>query len=87
MGTADDIACFHRFIGSRVDLGVADAIVYARCRDLIRMAGDFEANFVALTHVANNGHFLGQVYPVLRPLLTCKNLHIIGSRLLMLYRV
>ena len=57
VGTADDIACFHRFIGARVDLGVADAIVYARCRDLIRMAGDFEANFVSLTHVANNGHF------------------------------
>ncbi|KAL1818534.1 hypothetical protein ACET3Z_013403 [Daucus carota] len=46
---------------AKVDLGVADAIVYARCRDLIRMAGDFEANFVALTHVANNGYFLTKV--------------------------
>lgn len=47
------------FIGS--DLGVADTIVYACCRDLIRLVGDFEANFFALTDKAYNGHFLGKV--------------------------
>ena len=60
VGTHANIACFHRFIGVGVHLRVADAIVYACCRDLIRLDGDFEANFDALTKVANDGHFLGK---------------------------
>ncbi|KAK1394836.1 hypothetical protein POM88_013892 [Heracleum sosnowskyi] len=61
IGSDADKSCFHRFFRRAENLGVADAILYRRCRDLLCGAGNLDAHFTAIVALARNGHFTTMV--------------------------
>ncbi|KAK1396544.1 hypothetical protein POM88_006407 [Heracleum sosnowskyi] len=60
-GGASDKACFNRFFRIAKGLGVADAVLYERCRDMLCGWGSSEAHIISIGALADRGHFMSMV--------------------------
>ncbi|KAK1396107.1 hypothetical protein POM88_005970 [Heracleum sosnowskyi] len=61
VGSVTDKLCFARFFRIAERLGNADAILYARCKAILRGEGSAEVHFTVLNGLANEGHFLSMI--------------------------
>ncbi|KAK1357132.1 hypothetical protein POM88_050388 [Heracleum sosnowskyi] len=61
IGSDADKTCFYRFFRIVGDLGVADAILYRRCREIICGSGNIDGHFTVIAALARSGHFMQMV--------------------------